>query len=111
MLNPLNQGFIQFIFTDLFGFCYFVLPVFLAFTCQVLLCFRTKRILLKLLPAALGVLLIAAVLGAFLALGENLLYLFPLGIAGLIWLGILAGWLVYGAARLLCRLTKKTPYG
>lgn len=111
MLNPLNQGFIQFIFTDLFGFCYFVLPVFLAFTCQVLLCFRTKRILLKLLPAALGVLLIAAVLGAFLALGENLLYLFPLGIAELIWLGSLAGWLVYGAARLLCSLTKKTPYG
>lgn len=95
--------FIKYIFTDIVGFCYFVMPVILAFTCQLLLCFRARRVFIKLLPPALGALIIAAVYVAFLMLGGNLLYIYPLGTAGLILLGSLVGWAVYGLIRLLRR--------
>lgn len=106
MLNLLNLPFIKFLFSDPFGFCYFVLPVVLAFAGQLLLCSRAKHILPKLLPPGLGLLILAAVYGAFLIFGDCLLYLFPMGIAGLILLGSAAAWLVYTLARLAVRLKK-----
>lgn len=99
MLNFLDSQFIRFIFTDLFGFCYFVLPVLLSFTVQMLLCFRAKRLWPKLLPPALPVLLIAAVYASFLIYGESLLYLYPLGLAGLILPGLVSAWIIYGVIR------------
>ena len=101
--------FITYMFTDLFGFCYFVLPVVLAFAAQLLLCFRAKRVPLKLLPAAFGGLILAAVYGMFLIFGEHLLYLYPRGIGGLILLGSTCGWVVYAAVQTARCLTKKTP--
>lgn len=103
MFDSPGIQFLRYILTDLFGFCYFVLPVALTFTGQLLLCFRARRVIIKLLPPALGALIIAAVYAAFLMLGENLLYIYPLGTAGLILLGSLAGWAVYGLIRLLRR--------
>lgn len=99
MFNSSSWEFIRYIFTDLFGFCYFVLPVILTFTGQLLLCFRAKRVFIKLLPPALPVLLIAAVYAAFLVRGGDLLYLYPLGLAGLILLGSVSAWVVYGVVR------------
>ena len=104
MENLPDLSFFKFLFTDPFGLCYFVLPVLLAFTGQLLLCFRTKGLLLRLLPAALGLLVLGAVYGAFLLFGENLLYLYPLGIAGLIFLGSASGWAVYAAVLTARRL-------
>ncbi len=106
MLNFLILPFIKFLFTDPFGFCYFVLSVVLAFAGQLLLCSRAKHILPKLLLPGLGLLIFAAVYGAFLIFGDCLLYLFPMGIAGLILLGSAAGWLVYALARLTLWLKK-----
>lgn len=108
-MDSSNARFITYMFTDLFGFCYFVLPVVLAFAAQ-LLCFRAKHIPPKLLSPGMVLLILAAVYGAFLVFGESLLYLFPLGIAGLILLGSLSAWLVYAVARTFRRLTKKTPH-
>lgn len=99
MFNSSSWEFIRYIFTDLFGFCYFVLPVVLTFTGQLLLCFRAKRVFIKLLPSALPVLLIAAIYAAFLIYGPSLLYAYPLGIAGLILLGSVSAWVVYGVVR------------
>lgn len=110
MLDSPGISFAVYMFTDPFGFCYFVLPVLLTFTGQLWLCFRAKRILPKLLPAAFGPLTMAAVYGAFLVVGENLLYLYPLGIAGLILLGSFTGWLVYSAACAIRWLKKKTSH-
>ncbi len=42
-------SFVRYIFTDLIGFCYFVLPVLLTFGVQLLLCFKAKRVIFKLL--------------------------------------------------------------
>ncbi len=109
-MDSSNARFITYMFTDLFGFCYFVLPVVLAFAAQLLLCFRAKHIPPKLLSPGMVLLILAAVYGAFLVFGESLLYLFPLGIAGLILLGSLSAWLVYAVARTFRRLTKKTPH-
>lgn len=103
MFNSSGWQFIRYIFTDLFGFCYFVLPVVLTFIGQLLLCFRARRVFIKLLPPALPVMLIAAIYAAFLIYGPSLLYAYPLGIAGLILLGSLVGWGVYGLARMAKR--------
>lgn len=108
MTDSPSMRFITFIFTDQFGFCYFVLPVICVFAAQLLLCLCAKHVSLKLLPASLGVLIVAAVYGTFLIFGENMLYLFPLGIAGLILLGSAAGWLACAVVRLILRL-KKAP--
>lgn len=99
MFNLLDWQFIRYIFTDLFGFCYFVLPVVLTFGVQLLLCFRAKRLWPKLLPPALPVLLIAAVYASFRIYGESILYLYPLGLAGLTLLGTVSAWIVYGVIR------------
>lgn len=99
MFNSSSWEFIRYIFTDLFGFCYFVLPVVLTFTGQLLLCFRAKRVFIKLLLPALGALIIGAVYVAYLIRGGDMLYLYPLGLAGLILLGSVSAWVVYGVVR------------
>lgn len=99
MFNSSGGQFIRYIFTDLFGFCYFVLPVLLAFGVQLLLCFRARRVFIKLLPPALGALIIGAVYVAYLIRGGDMLYLYPLGLAGLILLGSVSAWVVYGVVR------------
>ncbi|WP_304431763.1 hypothetical protein [Acutalibacter muris] len=53
-------SFVRYIFTDLIGFCYFVLPVLLTFGVQLLLCFKAKRVIFKLLPLFLGPLIVGA---------------------------------------------------
>ncbi len=62
-MDSSNARFITYMFTDLFGFCYFVLPVVLAFAAQLLLCFRAKHIPPKLLSPGMVLLILAAVYG------------------------------------------------
>lgn len=91
--------FVRYIFTDLIGFCYFVLPVLLTFGVQLTLCFRVKRAASKLIPllAAIGVIAGTLLLGLLTELG--MILLFPLGIGGLLLLGSTLAWLVYGGIR------------
>ncbi|ANU55046.1 hypothetical protein I5Q82_04615 [Acutalibacter muris] len=94
-------SFVRYIFTDLIGFCYFVLPVLLTFGVQLLLCFKAKRVIFKLLPLFLGPLIVGASYTSLFAVRHDVGFevLLAMGIGLLILLGSVLAWLVYGGIR------------
>lgn len=94
--------FVQYIFTDIVGFCYFVLPVAAAFGSQLGLCLRARRTILKALPMLAGVFVVALSLLLRIILGIDYAFelAFPLGFGGLMLLGSFAGLIVYAMVRL-----------
>lgn len=102
MFNSSSWQFIKYIFTDVVGFCYFVLPVASAFAAQLLLCLRARRGIIKAIPLLTGIFVAALSLLLRLILGIDYGFelAFPLGVGLLILLGSLAGWAVCGLVRL-----------
>lgn len=96
---------IVFLFMNMFctpqSFLLFGLPFFLSIAAQVILCLRTRRLAVRLIPVYIAALVAAAVPALAAAFRWHAVaLLIAFGIALLILLGSLIGWVIYGLTRL-----------